>query len=261
MKPHFRPRKRFGQHFLTDQTVLEQIAEAIGLAPDDSLIEIGPGKGALTQFLLPRVKHLDAIEIDRDLAAYLETKYAKADNLTIYNADVLHFDWQTLLAQSQRIVGNLPYNITSVLLFKLFAWSSQIKDMHFLLQKEVVERLVAAPGNHHYGRLSVMAQYHCAITLLFTVDAHAFSPPPRVQSAFARFVPHAIPPFKAQDFNLFTALVKEAFCYRRKTLANSLHKFITASALESLNIDPRWRAEQITVENFVKISNILGNGS
>jgi 16S rRNA (adenine1518-N6/adenine1519-N6)-dimethyltransferase len=259
MHSHFHPRKRFGQHFLTDEAVLEQMASIIGIASEDYIVEIGPGRGALTQYLLPLAKKIDAIEIDRDLAAYLQQHYANQENLTIHNADVLHFDWGSLLKLPplKRIVGNLPYNITTPLLFQLFDWSSQIKNMHFLLQKEVVERLTAPVGSHNYSRLTVMAQYHAQLTMLFAVPASAFSPPPRVESAFVRIIPYQTPPIKAQNLTTFAEVVKEAFSYRRKTLANSLRKLITTAELESLNIDPHWRPQQITVENFVKISNIL----
>ncbi len=259
MSLHFRPRKRFGQHFLTDESILEEIIAAIGISPSDSIIEIGPGRGALTQYLLPLVGHLDVIEIDRDLTAYLQRHYQSMEKLTIHNADVLHFDWGSVLPSQplKRIVGNLPYNITTPLLFKLFDWSTRIRDMHFLLQKEVVDRLTALPGSHNYSRLTVMAQYHAQLTMLLTVDATAFTPPPRVESAFVRIVPYPNPPVQALDLNVFAEVVREAFSHRRKTLANSLRKLITSSELESLNIDPHWRPQQITVENFVKISNIL----
>lgn len=256
---YFQPRKRFGQHFLTDSSVLEEIVTAIGLSPNDALIEIGPGRGQLTQYLLPQVKTLAVIEIDRDLVAYLQERYARVEKLTIYSADVLHFDWTALQsAKRWRIVGNLPYNITTPLLFKLFEQSAQIQDMHFLLQKEVVERLSAPVDSHNYSRLTVMAQYHAQITSLFTVNPEAFSPPPRVDSAFVRIEPYLSPPFKAQNLNLFAQVVKEAFTYRRKTLGNSLRKLVTTDCLKRLNIDPQWRPQQITVENFVKISNMLG---
>lgn len=258
MQTHFQPRKRFGQHFLTDENILEQIIAAINITATDDLIEIGPGQGALTQYVLPRVHHLDVIEIDRDLVAYLHQHYADVATLSVHQADVLHFDWRQLLAgRKQRIIGNLPYNITTPLLFKLFDFSTRIEDMHFLLQKEVVERLTAPVGDSAYGRLTVMAQYHAELTALFSVPAAAFSPPPRVESAFIRIIPYAKPPIPATDLAVFSTVVKEAFTYRRKTLANSLRKLVTPAALEQLNIDPHWRPQQITVENFVKISNIL----
>ncbi|MBS0352075.1 MAG: 16S rRNA (adenine(1518)-N(6)/adenine(1519)-N(6))-dimethyltransferase RsmA [Proteobacteria bacterium] len=248
-------RKRFGQHFLVNETVLEKITAAIGLSTTDHVVEIGPGKGALTQYLLPLVNHLTVIEIDHDLAGYLRSRFENIVNFTLYNTDVLHFDWSATFTTRQRLVGNLPYNITSVLLFQLFEFTELIQDMHFLLQKEVVDRLTAAPGSSNYSRLSVMAQYHANICSLFEVEASCFDPPPRVESAFARFDLHATPPYPAKNFALFAKIVKEAFCYRRKTLANSLSHFINAQQLEQLGIDPHWRPQQISVENFVKISN------
>ncbi len=251
-------RKRFGQHFLIDKRVLEQIVAAISPYPEDKIVEIGPGKGALTQYILPKVNQLDAIEIDRDLVAFLEKHFATA-KLTLFQGDVLQFDWQVLLNKDTvlRIVGNLPYEITTPLLFRLFALGSQIKDMHFLLQKEVVERLTAPVDSSNYSRLSVMAQYHAELTALFDVSAEAFYPPPRIRSEFIRIVPYSTPPYLAQDFNIFSQVVKEAFSYRRKTLANSLRKILPAESLASLDIDPKLRPQQITVENFVKISNML----
>lgn len=260
MSTHFRPRKRFGQHFLIDETVLERIAAAIGAAPDDPLVEIGPGRGALTQYLLPQVKHLDVVEIDRDLAAYLRQHFAESPHLAIHNADALHFDWSSLQpGRRLRIVGNLPYNITTPLLFKLFEYSEHIQDMHFMLQKEVVLRLTAPVGSHQYGRLTIMAQYHAELSAMFTVPPTAFLPPPKVESALVRIVPHRHLPVKAKDFNQFATVVKEAFNHRRKTLANSLRQLVTTDELKRLDIDPQWRPEQITVANFVKISNILGD--
>jgi 16S rRNA (adenine1518-N6/adenine1519-N6)-dimethyltransferase len=256
---HFQPRKRFGQHFLTDAAVLEQIVAAIGVSPQDYLVEIGPGQGALTEYLIPAAKQLDIVEIDRDLVAYLRQRYGNSEHLTIHQADALHFDWGDFLQHlpRRRITGNLPYNITTPLLFTLLECGGQIQDMHFLLQKEVVDRLTAAVSGHNYSRLTVMAQYYARLTALFNVGPSAFSPPPKVESALVRIEPYATLPAKAEDLTLFTQVVKEAFTYRRKTLANSLRKFISAAELESINIDPHWRPQQITVENFVKISNML----
>jgi 16S rRNA (adenine1518-N6/adenine1519-N6)-dimethyltransferase len=251
-----RVRKRFGQHFLTDEGVLERIAAAIGIEASDAMVEIGPGQGALTQYLLPLVKHLDVIEIDRDLVAWLKQQYKEEPRLTIHQADVLQFDWQTLFTASpKRIVGNLPYNITTPLLFQLLGYGAKIRDMHFLLQKEVVDRLTADVGSPEYGRLTVMAQYYAQLTPLFTVSADSFSPPPQVESAFIRITPYPQLPYLAKDLTVFQQVVKEAFNYRRKTLSNSLRKFLTEETLRRLDIDPQWRPQQITVENFVKISN------
>lgn len=256
--PYFAPRKRFGQHFLTDQAILHDIISAIQIEKNDDMVEIGPGKGILTQQLINCApKHLDIIEIDRDLAAFLQEKFSSIHFLTIHNKNILEFDWQPLLAEHQwiRIVGNLPYNITTPLLFQLFELGRQVQDMHFLLQKEVVERLTAPVGSHNYSRLSVMAQYFANLESLFNVSHTAFSPPPKVESAFIRIIPFKTPPFPAKDLTLFSAIVKEAFTYRRKTLANSLHRLVPVNILTSLNIDPHLRPQQLTVENFVKISN------
>lgn len=248
-------RKRFGQHFLTDVTVLEKIIAAIGIHPTDHFVEIGPGRGVLTSLLLAKVGRLDAIEIDRDLVALLKQRFGASPHFTLHEGDILHFDWQPLLKNtSLRLVGNLPYNITTPLLFQLFTLS-HVQDMHFLLQKEVVTRLTAPAGSTHYGRLTVMAQYFAQLTSLFDVSSSAFSPPPRVESAFIRIEPYAVLPAPAKDFTVFSSIVKEAFSYRRKILANSLRKFISAHALEGLGIHPHQRPQEITVENFVKISD------
>ncbi len=255
-----RSRKRFGQHFLTDETVLEQLVAAIGISPQDHFIEIGPGRGALTQYLVALANQVDAIEIDRDLCDYLKTQFHDVKNLNIYNQDVLKFNWSTLVKSksNQRLVGNLPYNITTPLLFKLFKLNQYVKDMHFLLQKEVVDRLTAPAGSTEYSRLTVMAQYYAQLTPILYVDADAFTPPPKVQSAFLRIVPYSELPYQALDLTMFEEIVREAFTHRRKTLANSLRKYFTSVQLEQLNIDPACRPQQVTVENFVKISNILG---
>lgn len=252
------PRKRFGQHFLMDEQILAEMIAAIGLNAEDEVIEIGPGEGALTKHLLPLVKQLTVIEIDRDLVAQLTQQFATNPSLTIVSADVLQFDWGNLLNTPQRIIGNLPYNITTPLIFKLLGLANII-DMHFLLQKEVVDRLTAVTGSSQYGRLTIMTQYHAQITRILEVPAQSFFPVPKVESAFVRITPHAAPPFLATDYQLFSKVVQEAFNYRRKTIANGLRKIITVSDLEKLNIDPHWRPQQITVENFVKISNILSS--
>lgn len=252
------PRKRFGQHFLIDESVLAGIVAAIAPQKEDYLIEIGPGQGQLTHLLVDQVKHLDVIEIDRDLVAELHHRFHAFPELTIYNQDILNFDWgQFNYPQSLRVLGNLPYNITTPLLFQLLTIPNRIQDFHFLLQKEVVERLTAPVGSHHYSRLSVMAQYFAELYQLFTVPPSAFDPPPKVESAFVRIIPYSIPPFVAQDFEKFTLLVKEAFTYRRKTLTNSLRHLITSTDLERLEIDPHLRPQQLSVENFVKISDFL----
>lgn len=255
---NFHPRKRFGQHFLTDSNVLNTLLSSIAPQPTDHIVEVGPGQGVLTELLLPEVKKLDAIEIDRDLVKILKRQFRAHKNFTIHEADVLSFDFKSISNNEQRlrIVGNLPYNISTPLLFKLFTYRKIITDMFFMLQKEVVERLTATVGSHQYGRLSVMSQYFCKNTELFTVDAEAFSPPPKVESAVVCLIPHEqVHP--ANDLSLFTNIVREAFSYRRKTLRNCLKKYISSASLESINIDPTKRPQELTVEDFVKISNMI----
>lgn len=255
---NFHPRKRFGQHFLTDSHILQKLLSSIAPQPTDHMVEIGPGQGALTELLLPEVKQLDAIEIDRDLVKILEKQFSTHKNFVIHEADVLNFDFNSIKSDDQplRIVGNLPYNISTPLLFKLFSYREIITDMFFMLQKEVVDRLTAPVGSHHYGRLSVMAQYFCKTIELFIVEAEAFSPPPKVESAVVCLIPQE-QTHLANDLNTFTHIVREAFSYRRKTLRNCLKKYISSGLLESINIDPSKRPQELTVEDFVKISNMI----
>lgn len=257
-----KPRKRFGQHFLRDPNVLNKLLSVIAPKPTDHLVEIGPGQGVLTELLLPTVKRLDAIEIDRDLITVLEERFSGNNNLRIHQADALKFDLNTIETDNKRlrIVGNLPYNISTPLLFKLFSYGNLIQDMIFMLQKEVVDRLTATPGSHDYGRLSVMAQYFCENSELFTVGPGAFSPPPKVESAVVCLIPrqHTHP---VNDLNLLAAIVREAFSYRRKTLRNCLKKYISVEDLQALNIDPIKRPQELTVEDFVKISNMVNTTS
>ncbi len=256
-------RKRFGQHFLDDIGVLENIVEAIGPAEHDHLVEIGPGHGVLTEALIDRCGTLDVIEIDRDLVKILQEKFRDHTNITIHQADVLQFDFQQLMTTNKplRVVGNLPYNISSPLLFKLFSISECIQDMNFMLQKEVALRLTAKTGDSDYSRLSVMAHYFCENVLLFIVPPTAFNPPPRVESAFICLTPHKNKKSRANDLHLFSQIVKEAFTYRRKTLGNALKRLITPEKLREIGIDPMLRPQQLTVENFVKISNIMESDS
>lgn len=251
-------RKRFGQHFLHDHKVLQDIVNAIAPTSSDHMVEIGPGRGVLTAELLPNVKQLDVIEIDRDLVAYLQNEFRSAKNFTIHEADILSFDFNLITRNNHllRIVGNLPYNISTPLLFKLFPLFPIIQDMHFLLQKEVVVRLCAKVGSHHYGRLSVMSQYFCENMQLLAIKPNAFSPPPKVDSAFIRMIPHRqlLP---VDNLETLSRVVKEAFNYRRKTLANCLKKIITSGELISIDIDPNQRPQQLIVEDFVKISNMV----
>lgn len=262
-------RKRFGQNFLHDETVIWQIAESIGLQRDDNLLEIGPGLGALTQVLLTFVDGMTAIELDRDLASRLKMHIgANAHrDLTIINGNALAVDFYQLKAKGDgkwRVVGNLPYNISTPILFYLLNFSDIIQDMHFMLQKEVVERIVAQVGTKAYGRLSVIMQYHCDSEYLLTVPKEAFNPPPKVTSAVFRLTPKTIKPIVADDEAYFALVVRECFNHRRKTLkaifrSNAILPTLTDDDFISLDIDGRQRPENLSVGQFVKISNWLKN--
>ena len=248
-------KKRFGQNFLHDQHVIARITQAIHCEPHDHLIEIGPGKAALTQKLLS-VAQLDVIEIDRDLIPGLIELTIKHKNLYIHNEDALNFDYSSLAKHphSLRIVGNLPYNISTPLIFHLLSFKNLIKDMHFMLQKEVVDRISAEPGSKTYGRLSVMTQYHCKVVKLFEVPPSAFTPQPKVDSAILRLTPKE-PELAVQDIDQLQLIVTHAFSQRRKTLRNSLKEFISSEALQMLQIDPQYRPEQLSVTEYVTIAN------
>ncbi|MFQ5488473.1 MAG: 16S rRNA (adenine(1518)-N(6)/adenine(1519)-N(6))-dimethyltransferase RsmA [Gammaproteobacteria bacterium] len=254
-----RPRKRFGQHFLHDPAIIGRIVRAINPRPQEHVVEIGPGRGALTAALLEHCAHLDVIELDRDLIPVLKRLASAAGRLTIHQADALQFDFATLAGDGRplRIAGNLPYNISTPLLFHLLSYAALIRDMHFMLQKEVVERMAAQPGNSAYGRLSVMIQYRCLVADLFHIGPGAFMPPPKVESAFVRLIPHATLPHTAQDEGHFEKLVKQAFAYRRKTLRNALKGLADAADLSAAGIDPGQRPETVGVERYVALSNRL----
>ncbi len=247
------PRKRFGQNFLTDQGIIQSIVRAIDPQPDDIMVEIGPGLGALTDPLLKILPRLHVVEIDRDIIARLENNYPKA-RLTIHAGDALKFDFSSL-GERIRVVGNLPYNISTPILFHLSEYVANIMDMHFMLQKEVVERMVAAPSAPEYGRLSVMLQYRYAMELLFIVPPDAFHPAPKVESAIVRMIPYAQLPHPAQDEALFGAIVTAAFGQRRKTLRNTLRAYLDDAGFAALGINPGLRAENLGVAEFVAIAN------
>jgi len=246
------PRKRFGQNFLVDAGVIAAIVGAIAPARDDCIVEIGPGRGALTRPLLAAVEHLHAIEIDRDLAAALTREFAP--RLTVHTADVLGFDFATL-GGALRVVGNLPYNISTPLLFHIARYGAQIRDIHVMLQKEIVARMVAAPSDSAYGRLSVMLQYRFELEKLIDVPAAAFDPAPKVESAVVRLTPLRPPPFAARDEAWFARIVKTAFSQRRKTLRNSLSVFLAEPDWRSLAIAPTARAQELSVAQFVAIAD------
>ena len=257
--PH-RPRKRFGQHFLHDLNILQRIADAISPRTDEILVEIGPGKGALTLPLLERSGTLTVIELDRDLIEPLRKMTSGKGTLEIYNQDVLKFDFSTLTTDKHallRVTGNLPYNISTPLIFHLLKQHQLIQDMHFLLQKEVVDRLAAKPGGGSYGRLSVMVQYHCQVEKLFNVGSGAFTPPPKVESAFVRLIPYADRPWQATNHAHFAKLVKQAFSQRRKTLRKSLKSLATDEDFIQSGIDSSLRPERLTITDFVELSNSI----
>lgn len=255
---HHNPRKRFGQNFLCDPFVIDRIINAIHPLPEDYLVEIGPGLGALTKPMLTIHSPLTAIEIDRDLIPQLRTQFSLL-GLTLIEADALTVDFAQIALNKQklRIFGNLPYNISTPLLFHLLAQIDVIQDMHFMLQKEVVDRIIAVPGTKHYGRLSIMLQYYCQATCLFYIGAEAFKPAPKVESAFLRLTPHSQLPFPAKNIIFFGETVKQAFAQRRKTLKNNLAKLCSADQLRNIGIDPSLRPEQIALADYVKISNFL----
>jgi 16S rRNA (adenine1518-N6/adenine1519-N6)-dimethyltransferase len=257
------PRKRFGQHFLHDQYVIQRILQALHLQSKQHGVEIGPGLGALTTHVLPLLTALDVIEIDRDVIPQLLENCRGKGDLRVHQADVLRFDFHQLTTQpvSLRVFGNLPYNISTPLIFHLLEHIDLIQDMHFMLQREVAERLAALPGSRDYGRLSIMVQYHCRVELLFTVSAQSFSPPPQVESAIVRLIPHRPVPIVASQPELLTMLVKQAFNQRRKMLRNSLKEWINITQLVSLGIDPDARPEQLSVQDFVKMSNIISKSN
>ncbi len=247
-------RKRFGQHFLEDAEVIERLLRAIDPRPGERLVEIGPGRGALTYPLLERSGRLAAIELDRDLLPLLRAGASTRGELELFNADVLEFDFATLGGAPLRIVGNLPYNISTPLLFHLLDSLSLIEDLHFMLQKEVALRLVAAPGGGDYGRLSVMLQQRCECHYLFEVAPRSFRPPPKVDSAVVRLVPLPAPRFDAGDPARFARVVQTAFGQRRKTIGNSLKTLLDRDRIAACGIDPGLRAENLSVADFARLA-------
>lgn len=252
------PRKRFGQHFLHDSAIVERILDTFDPRSGQTIIEIGPGRGALTIPLLERVGAVSAIELDRDLAAGLPARAAGHGELTLYQADALAFDF-TALARGNRVrlIGNLPYNISTPLLFHLIAQADVIDDMLFMLQKEVAERLAAEPGTKAYGRLSVMVQWRCETECLFDVTPDAFTPPPKVNSSVVRLRPRRGAAIAAADPQRFAHVVQAAFSQRRKTLRNSLRPLLDAAAITAAGIDPGRRAEELTVAEFARLSHAV----
>lgn len=255
MQEH-RARKRFGQNFLSSSGVIASIISAINPKPDDCMVEIGPGLGAMTVPLMDTLKHLHVVEIDRDLIARLKQNH-RLDKLTIHEGDALEFDFGGLSEKNLRIVGNLPYNISTPILFHLSRFATQVRDMHFMLQKEVVDRMVAEPGSSEFGRLSVMLQYRYDMDRLFIVPPDAFVPAPKVDSAIVRMIPRPVEALTAKDEALFGDVVTAAFSQRRKMLRNTLKGIISETGLEALGIAPTARAETLAVSDYVRITNSL----
>ncbi len=250
-----RARKRFGQNFLTDNGVIQQIVQVIQPKEQDNLVEIGPGLGALTREILPYTKKMSVIELDRDVIPKLRFNCEPHGELIIYQQDALKMNFSELADKNNiRVIGNLPYNISTPILFHLFNYLGVIDDMHFMLQKEVVERMVAKPGNKTYGRLSVMTQYFCDAYNIFTVPPTAFKPAPKVDSAIIRLEPK-LNAEKVNDFKCFSQLVIQAFNQRRKTIRNVWKKQISAEELKKLGIDSQLRPEDLSLQQFILVAN------
>ncbi len=251
-------RKRFGQNFLHDQQVIDRIISCIAPRQDDLLVEIGPGQAALTRPLLASGAELHLIEIDRDLVARLQKQFADESNITIHACDALKADLPEITGKRPfRLIGNLPYNISTPLIFHILQWHEQVVDMHFMLQKEVVDRMAAAPGSRTYGRLSVMTQFRCNITPLFDVLPESFTPVPRVCSSIVRLQPWREPPADPGSFRNLERVVAAAFSQRRKTLRNSLRDHLNADQIQAAGIDPGQRAEQLSLAQFAALARSL----
>ena len=250
------PRKRFGQNFLQDYGIISHIIGSIEAQPNEHWVEIGPGQGALTEPLLKLGIKLDVVELDRDLVVWLKHKFQHQERLQIHSADALRIDFSALAAgEKLRVIGNLPYNISTPLMFHLLEHAACIDDMFFMLQKEVVNRICAEPNSKQYGRLSVMMQYYCATEWLFDVPPESFDPVPKVMSAIVRLIPHTEPPVQVDDLAKLNTVVTTAFSQRRKTLRNSLKKLIDEQTMVALGIDPILRAENISLADFARLSN------
>jgi len=253
------PKKSLGQHFLHERAYIERIVQAVDPRPGDRVVEIGPGQGAITLPLLRRHGALTVIEFDRDLVGPLTAMAEGVGELAIVHRDVLQVDFTELAAGTPiRLVGNLPYNISSPILFHALDHAAAIRDMVFMLQKEVVDRMGAAPGSKVYGRLSVMLQAYCTVTPLFVVPPGAFRPPPKVDSAVVRLVPRAPAAVGIADPARFAEVVRAAFGQRRKTLRNALDGICDAAQFQAAGIDPQLRAEQVDVPSFVRLANAKG---
>lgn len=257
------PRKRFGQHFLHDQGIINRIVAAVDPQSGESLVEIGPGLGAITAPLLLRVADLDVVEIDRDAIRHLRHTLAHLGKLWVHEGDALRFDFSSLAGHGQRLrlVGNLPYNISTPLLFRLIEQRAHVLDMHFTLQKEVVERMAAGAGDDAYGRLSAMLAPWVTVSPLFDIGSGAFRPPPRVLSTFVRLTPRVAPPFVIADYRNYSRVVTAAFSQRRKTLRNALKPLLCGAQIEQAGIDPGARAEVVSPAGFAALAALVPIGA
>lgn len=254
-----RARKRFGQNFLKDAGIIDRILRSIYPQATQHLLEIGPGQGALTEGLLASDARLDVIELDQDLIPLLKLKFGLNPLFHLHQGDALKFDFSSLVCSGKklRVVGNLPYNISTPLIFHLLNQHTVIQDMHFMLQKEVVERMAAQPGGGDWGRLTIMVQYFCQVEHLFDVPPECFTPAPKVDSAIVRLVPYETLPYPAKDHKLLELIVREAFNQRRKTLRNTLKRLLPIEAIEQAGVDGSLRPEQLSLADFVKLADQL----
>ena len=254
-----KPRKRFGQNFLQDGNIISKIVAAINPKADELILEIGPGQAALTKPLLESGCELHVIEIDRDLGARLQHDFGSQVNFHLHVQDALRTDYAQLTqGRPCRLVGNLPYNISTPLMFHLLETADVVSQMTFMLQKEVVDRLAAEPGDSNFGRLSVMAQYHAQIESLFMVPPTAFFPPPKVDSAIVQLTVYGQPPIEVADKKIFDQVVRQAFSMRRKTLRNALKQLLTAEQIEAASVNPAARAETLSLHDFAALANVVG---
>ncbi len=252
-------KKRFGQNFLHNDAVISDIIDAINPEPGENLVEIGPGLGALTEPVIERAKKLSVVELDRDLAKRLRHHPFLAPHLTIYETDALSFDFAQLTTDNKplRIFGNLPYNISTPLIFHLLTFKDKVKDMHFMLQKEVVQRMAAGPHCKAYGRLSIMTQYQCEVIPVMEIGPEAFKPAPKVDSAIVRLIPHSNIKNPVKEISALNTVCLAAFNQRRKTIRNSFKNLISVAQLESLNIDANLRPENLTLDDYIMLANFI----
>ena len=249
-----RHKKHLGQHFLKEKEIIDKIVDFLSLRAENHVVEIGPGQGVLTEAILPYVARVDAIEIDQDLHQFLTQKFAKTAHLVLHHADALNFDYQRIAKQKIRIIGNLPYQISSPILFLILGQIAYFEDMCFMLQHEFVARMAASVGTKQYGRLSVMMQYACHVQQLFVVPASAFNPPPKVMSAVVYLKPKKSLPLTSEQYQVFSKIVALAFGQRRKMCRNVLQSYVSGDDWHKLNIDPQIRPERLSVEDFIRIT-------